>query len=656
MQDLASAGELAPNYGTVDSDANAQLMLAMWHMTEAAAGVAPGGEEAPDPVVGRRMLRLAAARGHPDSLHFLAVTLYEDSPQDHVEARRLFGLAVQQQHPMRDESMYNLALMTLNGYGGPRDEVEARRLFGLGCERGHAGSLYQLGRMELNGRGGPQDTAAARHLLGLAAELGDSHAQGELAAMFANGVGGPPDGKEARRLFGLAAAQGSADAQVNLGIMNEDAIGGPEDLTEARRLYELAAAQGYAKGQDRLGVMHANGVGGPRDQVEARRLFGLAVAQGNASAQFHLAFMHSNGVAGPRDDAEARRLYGLAAAQGHPKAQQHLEALANALANALLAEEAAETSNATKARARKAKVRANQASADHSAACTQSQNESSTDGKCGEAADAGDAGARTLADEALMRGMADGEYEALASALEMHHAAASESVLAEARALRDKLKDRRKKQSQKQRRAHGGAMVAMAQLQTAQRHADPAVLEAALNLAAGHTSELPALVPEAEAARAMLASLSSASPSETSGDRSGEHAVCSSAAQGLTAVELCTDDVMAATDNFSAGRVVGTGGFGKVYAADVMASLPSMARQHPRVAVKRADTAFELHDVQTEIRILQSCSHAHLLTLYGFCLDAAALCLVRTHRSNQHDKSILLACHTLSLARECESR
>ena len=76
-------------------------------------------------------------------------------------------------------------------------------------------------------------------------------------------------------------------------------------------------------------------------------------------------------------------------------------------------------------------------------------------------------------------------------------------------------------------------------------------------------------------------------------------------------------------------------GFGKVYAADVMASLPLHARRLPRIAVKRANTAFELHDVQKEIRILQSCSHAHLLPLYGYCLDSAMLCLVRTHTEQE---------------------
>jgi TPR repeat protein len=71
----------------------------------------------------------------------------------------------------------------------------------------------------------------------------------------------------------------------------------------------------------------------------ARRLYGLAAAQGHANAQCTLGFMHAEGKGGPQNLPEARRLSGLAAAQGHKRAMSEAERLANAMAEALLAED-----------------------------------------------------------------------------------------------------------------------------------------------------------------------------------------------------------------------------------------------------------------------------------------------------------------------------
>ena len=86
-------------------------------------------------------------------------------------------------------------------------------------------------------------------------------------------------------------------------------------------------------------TMLNDGKGGPQDFAEARRLYSLAAAQGLAAAQNNLASMHYEGMGGPQDHMEARRLYSLAAAQGHAEAKAQLERMANAAAEALLAEE-----------------------------------------------------------------------------------------------------------------------------------------------------------------------------------------------------------------------------------------------------------------------------------------------------------------------------
>ena len=58
------------------------------------------------------------------------------------------------------------------------------------------------------------------------------------------------------------------------------------------------------------------------------------------------------------------------------------------------------------------------------------------------------------ADEALRVAMAAAQYEDLIGAIEDHHALASEGVLAEARAMRERLHQKRRQQSQKLRRKH----------------------------------------------------------------------------------------------------------------------------------------------------------------------------------------------------------
>jgi len=79
-----------------------------------------------------------------------------------------------------------------------------------------------------------------------------------------------------------------------------------------------------------------------------------------------------------------------------------------------------------------------------------------------QAAVAAAAAAVAAADEALRKAMALAQYEAVARALEQHCAQASEGVLVEARALRERLHKKQKKQSQKLRRARALKMEELA--------------------------------------------------------------------------------------------------------------------------------------------------------------------------------------------------
>ena len=229
------------------------------------------------------------------------------------------------------------------------------------------------------------------------------------------------------------------------------------------------------------------------------------------------------------------------------------------------------------------------------------------------------------ADQALQMAMEQGVHEGLVAALESHGATASDSVRAEARTLRDKMREKRKKQSHKQKRQHAGAMEGLAALQTAsQSGSDAQALQQAIASAESLATEQPEIFEEElSMARERLGVL--AVESQPAAAAKADPVL-------MTAVVLALDELRTATDNFDRSREIGSGGFGKVFRAD---SLPSLSPQRwreqlreTRLAVKRANQGLELIDLQTEIDILSVAEHAHLLPLFGYCLDAAVSCLI----------------------------
>ena len=100
--------------------------------------------------------------------------------------------------------------------------------------------------------------------------------------------------------------------------------------------------------------------------------------------------------------------------------------------------------------------------------------------------------------------------------------------------------------------------------QTAQSSADAGALQAALASALSHEGELHALDEELSVAKDVLAAVSIASaPAEPDAPR---------------VIELSIDDLSAATDQFAEERVVGTGGFGTVYAADAPVAIMHLSK------------------------------------------------------------------------------
>ena len=228
-------------------------------------------------------------------------------------------------------------------------------------------------------------------------------------------------------------------------------------------------------------------------------------------------------------------------------------------------------------------------------------------------------------------------YDLLASALEQHRHLASEEVVAEARSERDRLHKKRKKHSQKLRRAHADAMAALPKLQDA---SDATTLQAQLDEAMQHAGVLPTLDEEIDAAQGRLEALSteaSAAAEQHHGDAPSEAVHLPSPSETApvraTASALSLQEIAAATADFAQDKLIGSGGYGRVYFGEALPSvppesLPLRLRGAP-VAVKRAKSgAHDLADLQREVSVLQACDHPHVLPLLGFYLENEAPCLV----------------------------
>jgi len=84
------------------------------------------------------------------------------------------------------------------------------------------------------------------------------------------------------------------------------------------------------------------------------------------------------------------------------------------------------------------------------------------------------------------------------------------------------------------------------------------------------------------------------------------------------------EDLVAATRNWATERLLGEGGFGKVYRADTVAPFQL------NCAIKKLNAGAQqgITELLTELQVLGTCKHENILPLLGYCVDPRGWCLI----------------------------
>lgn len=176
-----------------DNDVEAQFRLAYYYLFYSFP------EEPETRAEMKKLLQMAADRGHPDAVYHLCHFCQSDMERD---ALLLRAGELGSRDAQRDLGAY----YATGDWTGPRDETRGAAWYRRAADRGHADAQYNLGFMYLLGQGVPSDPVEGLRLLRLSADQGEECAYGLLADVYRNGYYGVPiDLAEATRFDKLKA-------------------------------------------------------------------------------------------------------------------------------------------------------------------------------------------------------------------------------------------------------------------------------------------------------------------------------------------------------------------------------------------------------------------------------------------------------------------
>jgi TPR repeat protein len=276
-----------------------------------------------DPVLARKLYRMAAALGDFRSRYNLGINLlYGDTKEDIEEGElRLGEIAAEGD----GDALALLASKRIRQRKASEDcSREIADLFAA-WESGSAAAAYDLSSILDAGIGIPSSTTEALHWLKLSAEGGYCAARIELARRFLNGIGVPKDFGEALNLLRPPAEEGNVTGQAWLGLLLLDDENRGRDPAEGFKWLKRAALLGDLWAQFNLAITFMRGRDVIKNLGEAQRWLERAAAGGYVNAQYELAMLLSEETGEHEDDAKAkaRALFRKAAERGHPNAQYY---------------------------------------------------------------------------------------------------------------------------------------------------------------------------------------------------------------------------------------------------------------------------------------------------------------------------------------------
>ena len=248
-----------------------------------------------------RFFERAAALGHATATYQLALAYNfgEGVEKDPVRGRELIGMAAARGHA-DSQYLYGNYYARGDGEGFPKDDAKAAYWYECAAKQGHTGGIYRLGVQFMYGRGVKRDFQRGWDLTEKAAELGNADAMLMMGAMIETGETDVKDPAAALDWYGKAADKGNAEAQYRLG----ERLVRSGKSAHGKPFLEQAALQGHQEAEALLDtVTRSEAAQAARIQEEGAKWSkdpkSMAIA-GDANAQFQLGFAHFSGVGAAR--------------------------------------------------------------------------------------------------------------------------------------------------------------------------------------------------------------------------------------------------------------------------------------------------------------------------------------------------------------------